>query len=106
MGNASVRSRNPAIVGREPIDYSTPSLFAGFLLFDEAQRFNVHAKLGYARLSTDAASHVIEKQQHSDQLAFGGGIRMRVWQRLQLQLEHEYYDKDARQTGLAVRYTF
>ena len=73
LGSASVRNRNPAIVGREPIDYSTPSAFAGFLLFDEAQRFNVHAKVGYATLSTDAASYVIEKQQHSDQIAVGAG---------------------------------
>jgi hypothetical protein len=106
MGSATVRSRNPAIVGREPIDYSTPSVFAGYLLFDEGQRFNAHAKVGYAQLSTDAASYVIERQQHSDQIALGAGVSVWLWQRFQLQLEHEYYDKDARQTGLTVRYAF
>jgi hypothetical protein len=106
MGSAVVKNRNPAIEGREPIDYSIPSLFAGYLLFDEASRFNIHAKLGYAQLSTDAASYVIEKQQHSNQVALGAGVRWRLWRRLELQLEHEYYDKDARQTGLAVGYTF
>jgi hypothetical protein len=106
LGSATVRNRNPAIEGREPIDYSIPSVFAGVLLFDQASRFNVHAKVGFARLRTDAASYVIEKQQHSDQIALGAGVRVRLWQRLQLQLEHEYYDKDARQTGLALGYTF
>lgn len=106
MGSAVVKNRNPAIEGREPIDYSIPSLFAGYLLFDEASRFNIHAKVGYAQLSTDAASYVIEKQQHSNQVALGAGVRWRLWRRLELQLEHEYYDKDARQTGLAVGYTF
>lgn len=106
LGGATVRHRNPAIGLRESIDYSIPAVFAGFLLFDEAQRFNVHAKVGYGRLRTDAASYVVERQRHSDQIALGGGIRMRLWQRWELQLEHEYYDKDARQTGLSVQYTF
>ncbi len=106
MGSATVQNRNPAIEGREPIDYSIPSLFAGVLIFDPSNRFNVHAKVGYAQLSTDAASYVIEKQQHSDQIALGAGFRWRLWQRLELQLEHEYYDKDARQTGLTMGYTF
>lgn len=106
LGSATVTNRNPAIVGREPIDYSIPSLFAGYLLFDEAQRFNVYAKVGYGQLQTDAASYVIEKQKHSDQIALGAGLRARIWQRLTAQLEFEYYDKDARQTGLAIRYAF
>lgn len=106
MGSATVQNRNPAIEGRESIDYSIPSLFAGYLLFDEASWFNVHAKVGYAMLSTDAPSYVIEKQRHSDQLAFGAGLRARLWRHLELQIEHEYYDKDARQTGLGVRYAF
>jgi hypothetical protein len=62
--------------------------------------------VGYAQLSTDAASYVIERQQHSDQIALGAGVSVQLWQRFQLQLEHEYYDKDARQTGLTVRYAF
>jgi len=106
MGGATVVSRNPAIVGREAIDYSIPSLFGGYLLLDPASRFNVHAKVGYAKLRTDAPSYVIDKQQNGDQIALGAGLRMRLWQRLELQLEHEYYDEDARQTGLTVRYAF
>jgi hypothetical protein len=62
--------------------------------------------VGYAKLITDAATSVIEKQQNSDQIALGAGVRVRLWQHLELQLEHEYYDKDARQTGLAVGYAF
>jgi hypothetical protein len=106
MGSATVQSRNPAIEGREPIDYSVPSVFAGYLLFDQASRFNVHVKAGYAMLRTEAPRYVIEKQQHGDQIALGAGVRVQLWQRLELQLEHEYYDKDARQTGLAARYAF
>lgn len=106
MGSATVENRNPSIEGNEPIDYSVPGLFGGYLFLDPADRFNVHAKIGYAKLRTDAASHVIEKQQHSDQIALGAGVRVRVWQRFELQLEHEYYDEDARQTGLTMRYAF
>ena len=106
MGSALLQHRNPAIVGREPLDYSVPSLFAGVLLFDPANRFNVHAKVGYAKLRTDAASYVVEKPQNDAQVALGGGIRVRLWQRFELTAEHEYYDKDARQTGVAVRYAF
>ncbi|MBM0103342.1 outer membrane beta-barrel protein [Steroidobacter sp. S1-65] len=106
MGSAQVQHRNPSIEGREPLDYTFPSVFAGYLLFDEARPFNVHAKLGYAMLRVDAASYIVEDQQHSDQFALGAGVRARLWQRLELQLEHEYYDKDARQTGLAIRYSF
>jgi len=106
MGSALVQHRNPAIEGRESVDYSIPSVFAGYLLFDEASRFNIHAKLGYAQLRTDASNYVVEKQQHSEQIALGGGVRARLWQRLELQFEHEYYDKDARQTGFSVRYAF
>lgn len=106
MGAATVVHRNPAIEGREKIDYSIPSLFAGYLVLGPASRFNIHVKAGYAMLSTDAVSHVIEKQQNSDQIALGAGARVRLWQRLELQLEHEYYDKDARQTGLSVRFAF
>jgi len=106
MGSATVQNRNPAITGREPIDYSIPSLFAGVLLFDPSNRFNVHAKVGYAQLETDAASYVAEKQKNSDQIALGAGVRVRLWQSLELQVEHEYYDKDARQTGLIVQFAF
>jgi large repetitive protein len=106
MGSATVTSLNPSIGGREQIDYSIPSVFAGYQLFDETSRFNVHAKVGYASLSTDAASYVIEKQQHSNQIALGAGARLRLWRRLEAQLEHEYYDKDARQTGLSLWYAF
>lgn len=106
MGRAIVTNRNPAITGREPIDYSIPSLFAGYLLLDSASRFNMHAKIGYAMLRTEAASYVIENQKNSDQIALGAGVRVRLWKGLELQLEHEYYDKDARQTGLAIRYGF
>jgi len=81
-------------------------VFAGYLVFDEASRFNLHAKVGYAQLRTDAASFIVEKQQHNEQVAFGAGARARLWQHLELQLEHEYYDKDARQTGLMLRYAF
>jgi hypothetical protein len=106
LGSATVKHRNPAITQRESIDYSTPAVFAGFLLFDEAQRFNIHAKVGFGRLSTDASSYVLEKQRHSDQIALGAGVRVRLWPRWELQVEHEYYDKDARQTGLGVQYAF
>jgi len=106
MGSALVQHRNPAVEGRESVAYSIPSVFAGYLLFDEASRLNIHAKLGYAQLRTDASNYVVEKQQHSEQIALGGGVRARLWRRLELQLEHEYYDKDARGTGLSVRYEF
>jgi len=106
MGGAMVRHRNPAMDGRYPVDYTIPGVFAGYLVFDEASRFNLHAKVGYAQLRTDAASFIVEKQQHNEQIAFGAGARARLWQHLELQLEHEYYDKDARQTGLMLRYAF
>lgn len=106
MGSATVKHRNPAIERRETVDYSIPSLFGGYLFLDPENRFNLHGKIGYARLNTSASSFVIEKQQHGDQLALGAGVRMRLWKQLELQLEHEYYDEDARQTGLAIRYAF
>ncbi len=81
-------------------------MFAGYLLFDEAQRFNVHAKVGYGRLSTDAASYVVEKQKHSDRSRSAQVFACGYGSVGELQLEHEYYDKDARQTGLAVQYAF
>jgi opacity protein-like surface antigen len=57
-------------------------------------------------LRADALTYVIEKQQHSDQFALGAGASLRLWQRVKLQLEYEYYDKDARQAGLALLYGF
>ncbi len=106
MGSARVTHRNPAIEGREAIDYSIPSVFAGYQLFDQASRFNVHAKVGYALLNAEAAGYVIEKQRHQNQLALGAGASVRLWPRMELQLAHEYYDKDARQSGLTLHYAF
>lgn len=106
MGSAVVVNRNPAITGSEPVDYSAPSLLAGYLLFDPQARFNAHVKAGYAALLTDAADSVINKQQHSNQLALGAGVSVRLWQRLSAEVEYEYYDEDAKQVGFGLRYSF
>jgi opacity protein-like surface antigen len=106
MGSAVVVSRNPSITGREPVDYTVPSLLGGYLLLDPDSRFNAHVKAGYAALLTDAADNVINEQQHSSQLALGAGVSLRLWSRLRAEIEYEYYDKDAKQIALGVRYSF
>jgi opacity protein-like surface antigen len=106
MGSAEVASRNPSFTQREEVEYRVPSLLAGYLLFDPEKRFNALVKIGYAALLTDSADNVIEEQQHNAQLVVGAGLRLHVWQRLHAELEYEYYDKDARQLGLGVRYSF
>lgn len=106
MGGATLVSRNPAIKGSEEVDYTAPSLFVGRLIFDPASRFNAQLKAGYALLRTDAASRVIEKQLNSHQTALGAGLRVRLLSHLTMNAEYEYYDKDAQQLGLMLRYAF
>jgi hypothetical protein len=106
MGSAIVVNRNPSIAGREPVEYKVPSLLGGYLLFDPARRINVQVKAGYARLDTTAEFDIIDEQIKSHQLTLGAALRARIVKHLELQLEYEHYDKDARQAGLAVRYAF
>lgn len=106
MGSATVDNRNPALQGREDVDYSAPSLLIGRFLFDPSQRLNPYVKAGYAMLQTDAADHVIEKQLNSSHFALGAGVQATLWRSVLLRFEMEYYDKDAQQIGLAVDYAF
>ena len=99
-------NRNPSIAGREPVEYKVPSLLGGYLLLDPARRINVQVKAGYARLDTTAEFDIIDEQIKSHQLTLGAALRARIVKHLELQLEYEHYDKDARQAGLAVRYAF
>jgi hypothetical protein len=106
MGSATLTNRSPAVTEHEHIDYSIPSLFVGYSLLDESSRFNVNGKVGYAMLSTSASGVVIDKQQHDNQIALGLGVRARLWRRVELELQYEYYDKDARQAGFMLSYAF
>lgn len=106
LGSATLAHRNPAIEGRESVDYEAPSLLAGYLLLDPANSVNALVKVGYALLQTDAAADIIDKQVEDHQLVLGAGLRLRLLRRLEVQMEYEYYDKDAQLAGLSVRYAF
>ncbi len=106
LGSAVLEHRNPAIAGREAIDYRAPSAFVGALLFDPARRFNVGVKAGWASLRTSADARVLEERVHGSQLALGAALHLRVVEGAQLQLAYEHYDRDAQRLGVALRYEF
>ncbi|HEX7048548.1 MAG TPA: tandem-95 repeat protein [Gammaproteobacteria bacterium] len=110
LGSAGLRNLNPAITGDKALDYKVPSLMAGYLLFDPASRFNVHLKAGYASLQNNFDAQASSDQLHDSQLALGAGVRWRVLPQtlpdLRLQLELDYYDKDAVALGIMVMHAF
>ena len=106
LGEAGVRSRNPAVTGEEFVNYKTPSAMLGYLLFDPASRWNVFARIGTAKLDTDAPVVVNHDEETSMQLAVGAGIQLRFAERWFARLEVDSYDKDARAAYLSLNRYF
>lgn len=106
LGDATVKPRDPAFDDEEEVNYKTPAVWAGYLLFDPASRWNLYLKAGSAKLDTDARDIVDHKQEHNWQLALAGGVQYRFSRRWFARLEVDSYDKDARAAFLTVNRYF
>jgi len=106
LGDATVKSRNPAVTGKEDVHYKTPAGWVGWLVLDPASRWNIYLKAGTAKLDTDAPHVVNHRQEHNWQLALAGGVQYRFSHRWFARLELDSYDTDARAAFLTVNRYF
>jgi outer membrane protein OmpA-like peptidoglycan-associated protein len=106
LGDAVVVPRDSTIDVEEEVNYKTPAVWAGYMLFDPASRWNLYLKAGTAKLDTDARDIVDHEQEHNWQLALSGGVQYRFSRRWFARLEVDSYDKDARAAFLTVNRYF
>jgi len=106
LGNAIIKSRNPAVTEKEDVYYKTPAGWVGWLVLDPASRWNIYLKAGTANLKTDAPHAVNHRQEHNWQLALAGGVQYRFSRRWFARLELDSYDTDARAVFLTVNRYF
>ena len=95
-GEAEIGNRNPAVTDIAGITYEIPALFVGFNLRKQDDPWNVHVKLGVAKIRNESNDdRVAFEQQSSAQIAAGIASEWNVTPRWFYTFEYEYYDRDA-----------
>ena len=95
-GEADIGNRNPGITDVAAIAYQVPALFAGFNLRKSDDPWNVHVKLGVAKIRNESDDdRVTFDQQSSAQVAVGIASEWNVTRRWFYSFEYEYYARDA-----------
>jgi len=100
-GEAGLGNVNPdleALISDAAIEYTVPSLFAGYTLWDKDAGFNIYGKLGLSAISASATDDRIGIEDVSSvQLALGAGVQYRFdsspWF---AQLQLDSFDQDAK----------
>jgi outer membrane protein OmpA-like peptidoglycan-associated protein len=105
LGEVTLKNRNPLITDSVSVDYSAPSLWGGYLLRKPDARWNVFAKVGYAKLETDGNGVDVDHMEGA-QLSFGIGAQWRLDEHWFSQIEYVGYDKDAHYAGISLNRYF
>ena len=100
-GEAGLGNVNPdleALISDAAIEYTVPSLFAGYTLWDKDAGFNIYGKVGLSAISASATDDRIGIEDVSSvQLALGAGVQYRFdsspWF---AQLQLDSFDQDAK----------
>jgi len=103
LGGAGLRNNNPNIAGTQEISYKVPSLYAGYLLMDASEKWNLFAKVGLSNISNKASSPLLPfEEQSSVQASFAGGGQWRFFHNWYARLTFTSYDKDANQLAINI----
>ncbi|MEL7238002.1 MAG: OmpA family protein, partial [Planctomycetota bacterium] len=109
LGEAGLTNRNPAIAAAFPdaaIDYTVPSLMAGYRFRPEAS-LSPFVRAGLSFISNDASGGPIDfDRQNSMQVAFGGGADYALNERWFVRGDIDWYDRDAWFAGLYIGASF
>ncbi len=103
LGNATVEHPNPYFGGKQHISYQAYSLYAGYLLRQPTETWNIYLKVGLAGISNKASSDKVDYHQQVDiQLAMSAGVQWHFNPQWFARAGIDGFDRDAYQMMVSI----